>query len=46
MECYSDQHAYIKLKDHKENFRNNTKRIWKIDLNDIFANAYRKNEVN
>ena len=46
MECYSDQHAYIKLKDHKENFRNNTKRIWKIDLNDSFANAYRKNEVN
>ena len=26
MECYSsDQHAYITLKDHKENFRNNTK---------------------
>ena len=25
MECYSNQHAYITLKDHKENFRNNTK---------------------
>ena len=25
MECYPDQHAYITLKDHKENFRNNTK---------------------
>ena len=46
MECYSEQHAYIALKAHKDNFRNNTKCIWKIDLNDIFANAYRKNEVN
>ena len=25
MECYSDQHVYITLKDRKENFRNNTK---------------------
>ena len=25
MECYSDNPAYITLKDHKENFRNNTK---------------------
>ena len=25
MECYSNQHAYITLKDDKENFRNNTK---------------------
>ena len=25
MECYSDNHAYITLKDHKENFRNNIK---------------------
>ena len=25
MESYSDRHAYITLKEHKENFRNNTK---------------------
>ena len=25
MECYSDNHTYITLKDHKENFRNNVK---------------------
>ena len=25
MEYYSDNHAYITLKDHKENFRNNIK---------------------
>ena len=25
MECYLDSHAYITLKDHKENFRNNIK---------------------
>ena len=25
MECYSDQNAFITLKDHKENFRNSTK---------------------
>ena len=24
MECYSNQHVYIRLKDHKENFRNST----------------------
>ena len=25
MECYSDQHAFITLKDHKDNFKNNPK---------------------
>ena len=25
MECYSDQSAFITLKDHKANFKNNTK---------------------
>ena len=25
MECYSDQHAFITLKDHKDNFKNNAK---------------------
>ena len=58
MECYSDQHAYITLKDHKENFRNNTKcrlinpsksevgRVSKKYLNDIIADVSRKTEVN
>ena len=58
MECYSNQHAYIKLKDHKENFRNNTKcrlinpskgevgRVSKQYLSDIIADVSRKTEVN
>ena len=58
MECYSDQHVYITLKDHKENFRNNTKcrlinpsksevgRVSKKYLNDIIADVSRKTEVN
>ena len=58
MECYSDQHAYITLKDHKENFINNTKsrlinpsksevgRVSKNCLNDIIADVSRKTEVN
>ena len=25
MECYSDQHAFITLKQHKDNFKNNPK---------------------
>ena len=57
MECYSNQHAYITLKDHKENFRNNTKcrlinpsksevgLVSKKDLNDIIANVSCKTEV-
>ena len=58
MECYPDQQAHKTLKDHKENFRNNTKcklinpsksqvgRISKNYLNDIIADASRKTEVN
>ena len=58
MECYSNQHAYITLKDHKENFRNNTKcrlinpsksevgRVSKKYLNDIIVDVSRKTEVN
>ena len=46
MECQSNQHAYITLKDHTENFKNNTKCIWKINLNDIIATAYFKTEAN
>ena len=58
MECYSNQQAYIALKDHKENFRNNTKcrlinpsksevgRVSKKYLNDIIADVSRKTEVN
>ena len=58
MECYSNQHAHITLKDYKENFRNNTKcrlinlsksevrRVSKKYLNDIIADASRKTEVN
>ena len=58
MECYSNQHAHITLKDYKENFRNNTKcrlinlsksevrRVSKKYLNDITADASRKTEVN
>ena len=58
MECYSNQHAYITLKDHKENFRNNTKcrlinpsksevgRVSKQYLSDIIADVSRKTEVN
>ena len=58
MECYSDHHAYIRLKDHKKNFRNNTKcrlinpsksevgRVSKKYLNDIIADVSRKTEVN
>ena len=58
VECYSNQHAYIILKDHKENFRSNTKwrlinpskgevgRVSKKYLNDIIADESRKTEVN
>ena len=58
MECYSDQQAYITLKDRKESFRKNTKcrlinpskcevgRIRKNYLNDIIADVSRKTEVN
>ena len=58
MECYSNQHAYITLKDHQENFRNNTKRrfinpsksevgrVSKKYLNDIIVDVSRKTEVN
>ena len=58
MECSTDQHAYITLKHHKENFRNNTKcrlispskrevdRVSKNYLNDIIADVSRKMEVN
>ena len=58
MEYYSDQHAYITLKDHKENFRNNIKyrlinpskskvgRVSKNYLNDITVDVSRETEVN
>ena len=58
VECYSNQHAYITLKDHKENFRNNTKCrlinpskgevgiVSKKYLNIIIADVSRKTEVN
>ena len=58
MEWYSNQHAYITIKDLKENFRNNTKcrlinpsksevgRVSKKYLNDIIADVSRKTEVN
>ena len=58
MECYSNQHRYITLKDHKENFRNNTKcrlinpsksevgRVSKKYPNDIIADVSRRTEVN
>ena len=58
MECYSDQHAYITLKDHTESFRNNTKcrlispsksevgRVSKKYLNDIITDVSSKTEKN
>ena len=58
MECYSNQHTYITLKDHKENFTKNTKcrfinpsksevgRVNKKYLNGIIADVSRKTEVN
>ena len=58
MEWYSNQHAYITLKDLKENFRNNAKcrlinppksevgRVRKKHLNDIIADVSRKTVVN
>ena len=58
MECYSNQHAYIILKDHRENFRNNVKcrlinpsksevgHVSKKYLNDIIADVSCKTEVN
>ena len=58
MECYSDQHVYIILKDHKENFRNDVNcilinpsknelgRVSKNYLIDIIADVSRKTEVN
>ena len=58
MECFSDQHVYITLKDHKQNFRRNTKcrlinisksevgRVSKSYLNDFIADVSHKTEVN
>ena len=57
MECCSKQHEYITLKDHKENFRHNTKcrlinpsksevgRISKKYLNDIIADVLAKQKL-
>ena len=58
MECYSDNPAYITLKDHKENFRNNTKcrlinpsksevgLVSKSYLSNILASISKKTKVN
>ena len=58
MECYSDQSAFITLKDHKANFKNNTKcrltnpsksevgLVSKHYLNSIFSKAAEKSGVN
>ena len=58
MECYSDNLAYITLKDHKENFRNNTKcrlinpsksevgLVSKSYLGNIIASISKKTKVN
>ena len=58
MECYSDNPAYITLKDHKENFRNNTKcrlinpsksevgLVSKSYLGNIIASISKKTKVN
>ena len=58
MECYSDNPAYITLKDHKENFRNNAKcrliippksevgLVSKSYLSNIIASISKKTKVN
>ena len=58
MECFSDQHVSITLKDHKQNFRNNTKcrlinisksevgRVSKSYLKYFIADVSHKTEVN
>ena len=58
MECYLDSHAYITLKDHKENFRNNIKcrlinpskkevgLVSKCYLSNIIADVSKKTKVN
>ena len=58
MECYSDNPAYVTLKDHKENFRNNTKcrlinpsksevgLVSKSYLSNILASISKKTKVN
>ena len=58
MECYSDNHGYITLKDHKENFRNYIKcrlinpsknevgLVSKCYLSNIIADVSRKTKVN
>ena len=55
MECYSDNHAYITLKDHKENSRNNIKcRLIKVEvclvskfyLSNNIADVPKKTKVN
>ena len=58
MECYSDNPAYITLKDHKENFRNSTKcrlinpsksevgLVSKSYLSNIIASISKKTKVN
>ena len=58
MECYSDQCAFVTLKDHKENFKSNTKcrlinpsksevgLVSKTYLNDIIAEVSKKSGVN
>ena len=58
MECYSDNHAYITLKDHKESFRNSIKcrlinpsksevgLVSKCYLSNIIADVSKKTKVN
>ena len=58
MECYSDNHTYITLKDDKENFRNNIKcrlinpsksevgLVSKCYLSNIIADVSKKTKVN
>ena len=58
MECYSDNHAYITLKDHKENFRNYIKcrlinpsknevgLVSKCYLSNIIADVSKKTKAN
>ena len=58
MECYSDNYAYITLKDHKENFQNNIKcrlinpsksevgLVSKCYLSNIIADVSKKTKVN
>ena len=45
MECYSDNHAYITLKDHKENSRNNIKcRLIKVEVC-LVSKCYLSNNI-